>query len=216
MCGIVGLFLKNKNLEPALGDLLSRMLVTMSARGPDSAGVAIYGAGDADKVKLTLRVADATSEDDLRSELFAVVTSAFDISIRSSHVVLSVSRSDAATVIHWLKTHKSDLELVSVGENMEIYKEVGLPEHVVRVFGLSGMSGTHAIGHTRMATESAVTTNGAHPQWVAVKPQCRPPHAAARGHGVCNRERFRGRGGLPDVADAPGREPAGLAVVQPR
>jgi glutamate synthase domain-containing protein 1 len=163
MCGIVGLFLKNKNLEPALGDLLSRMLVTMSARGPDSAGVAIYGAGDDDKVKLTLRVADATSMDDLRSELFAVVTSAFEISIRSSHVVLSVSRSDAATVIHWLKTHKSDLELVSVGENMEIYKEVGLPEHVVRVFGLSGMSGTHAIGHTRMATESAVTTNGAHP-----------------------------------------------------
>jgi methylamine---glutamate N-methyltransferase subunit A len=163
MCGIVGLFLKNKNLESALGDLLSRMLVTMSARGPDSAGVAIYGAGDDDKVKLTLRLAEATSVDDLRSELFAIVTSAFDIRIRSSHVVLSVSRPDAATVIHWLKTHKSDLELVSVGETMEIYKEVGLPENVVRVFGLSGMSGTHAIGHTRMATESAVTTNGAHP-----------------------------------------------------
>jgi glutamate synthase domain-containing protein 1 len=77
--------------------------------------------------------------------------------------VLSVSRADAATVIHWLKTHKSDLELVSVGETMEIYKEVGLPEQVVRKFGLSGMSGTHGIGHTRMATESAVTTNGAHP-----------------------------------------------------
>jgi glutamate synthase domain-containing protein 1 len=223
MCGIVGLFLKNKNLEPALGDLLSRMLVTMSARGPDSAGVAIYGAGDDDKVKLTLRVADATSVDDLRNELFAVVTSAFDISIRSSHIVLSVARADVATVIRWLKTHKSDLELVSVGETMEIYKEVGLPEHVVRVFGLSGMSGP-AISHTRMATRSAVTTQRPSfrpadpvcPQWVAVKPQCRPPHAAARGHGVFDRERFRGRGGLPDVADAPGREPAGLAVVQPR
>src|SRR5258707_4361130 len=163
MCGIVGLFLKNKNLEPALGDLLSRMLVTMSARGPDSAGVAIYGAGDDDKVKLTLRVADGTSVEDLQNELLAAVTSAFDISVRSNHIVLSVSRRDAAMTIHWLKTHKSDLQLVSVGENMEIYKEVGLPEHVVRVFGLSGMSGTHAIGHTRMATESAGSTNGAHP-----------------------------------------------------
>jgi len=163
MCGIVGLFLKNKSLEPALGDMLSRMLVTMSARGPDSAGVAMYGAGDDDKVKLTLRVADGTSVDDLRSELLAAVSSAFDISVRSNHVVLSVSRPDAAMVIHWLKTHRSDLELVSVGENMEIYKEVGLPERVVRVFGLAGMSGTHAIGHTRMATESAITTNGAHP-----------------------------------------------------
>ena len=46
MCGIVGLFLKNKGLEPALGDMLSHMLVTMTARGPDSAGVAIYGAAD--------------------------------------------------------------------------------------------------------------------------------------------------------------------------
>jgi len=163
MCGIVGLFLKNKSLEPALGDMLSRMLVTMSARGPDSAGVAMYGAGDDDKVKLTLRVADGTLVDDLRSELVAAVPSAFDINVRSNHVVLSVSRPDAATVMHWLKTRRSDLELVSVGENMEIYKEVGLPEHVVRVFGLAGMSGTHAIGHTRMATESAVTTNGAHP-----------------------------------------------------
>src|SRR5450631_2656423 len=107
MCGIVGLFLKNKNLEPALGDLLSRMLVTMSARGPDSAAVAIYGAGDDDKVKLTLRVADADSVDDLRSELFAVVTAASATSITSSYIVLSVSRSAAATVIHWLKTHKS-------------------------------------------------------------------------------------------------------------
>jgi methylamine---glutamate N-methyltransferase subunit A len=163
MCGIVGLFLKNKSLEPELGDMLSRMLVTMSARGPDSAGIAIYGAGNDDRIKLTLRVADGTSVDDLQNELLAAVPASFEVSIRSNHAVLSVSRPDAATVIRWLKTHKSDLQLVSAGENMEIYKEVGLPEHVVQVFGLAGMSGTHAIGHTRMATESAVTTDGAHP-----------------------------------------------------
>jgi glutamate synthase domain-containing protein 1 len=163
MCGIVGLFLKNKALEPALGDMLSRMLVTMTARGPDSAGVAIYGAGDDDQVKLTLRMADGTSVDDLQRELAAAVGSAVDVAVRSTHIVLSVARPDAASVVQWLKTHKSHLQLVSVGETMEIYKEVGLPDQVVRKFGLAGMSGTHAIGHTRMATESAVTTNGAHP-----------------------------------------------------
>lgn len=161
MCGIVGLYLKNKSLEPALGDMLSHMLVTMTARGPDSAGVAIYGSGDDDKVKLTLRMADGTSVDDLRSELVAAAGSAFDI--RATHIVLSVARRHAASVMQWLKTQKSRLQLVSVGETMEIYKEVGLPDQVVRKFGLAGMSGTHAIGHTRMATESAVTTNGAHP-----------------------------------------------------
>lgn len=163
MCGIVGLFLKNKSLEPALGDMLSHMLVTMTARGPDSAGVAIYGAADDDKVKLTLRIADGSLIDDLRNELVAAVGAAVDISIRSTHVVLSVARPDAASVMRWLGAQKGGLQLVSVGETMEIYKEVGLPEQVVRKFGLSGMSGTHGIGHTRMATESAVTTNGAHP-----------------------------------------------------
>jgi methylamine---glutamate N-methyltransferase subunit A len=161
MCGIVGLFLKNKNLQPALGDMLSHMLVTMTARGPDSAGVAIYGAANDDRVKLTLRVVGGTA-DDLRSELVAAAGSAVDISIRSTHIVLSVPRADTDSVVQWLK-QKSHLQLVSVGETMEIYKEVGLPDQVVRKFGLAGMSGTHAIGHTRMATESAVTTNGAHP-----------------------------------------------------
>jgi methylamine---glutamate N-methyltransferase subunit A len=163
MCGIVGLFLKNKGLEPALGDMLSHMLVTMTARGPDSAGVAIYGAADDDKVKLTLRMADGTSVDELQNEFVGAAGSAVDISIRSTHIVLSVARPRAASLMRWLSAQKGRLQLVSVGETMEIYKEVGLPEQVVRKFGLSGMSGTHGIGHTRMATESAVTTNGAHP-----------------------------------------------------
>jgi len=163
MCGIVGLFLKNKGLEPALGDMLSHMLVTMTARGPDSAGVAIYGAADDDKVKLTLRKADGTSVDELQNEFVGAAGSAVDISIRSTHIVLSVARPRAASLMRWLSAQKGRLQLVSVGETMEIYKEVGLPEQVVRKFGLSGMSGTHGIGHTRMATESAVTTNGAHP-----------------------------------------------------
>jgi glutamate synthase domain-containing protein 1 len=163
MCGIVGLFLKNKGLEPALGDMLSHMLVTMTARGPDSAGVAIYGAADDDKVKLTLRNVDGSSVDELQNEFVGAAGSAVDISIRSTHIVLSVARPRAASLMRWLSTQKGRLQLVSVGETMEIYKEVGLPEQVVRKFGLSGMSGTHGIGHTRMATESAVTTSGAHP-----------------------------------------------------
>ena len=52
---------------------------------------------------------------------------------------------------------------MSSGENIEIYKEVGLPETVIKEFGIKKMNGTHGIGHTRMATESAVTTLGAHP-----------------------------------------------------
>jgi glutamate synthase domain-containing protein 1 len=163
MCGIVGLFLKNKDHQPQLGQMLSRMLVTMSARGPDSAGVAIYGAGDDGKVKLTLRVADGIDPESLKSEIATALGAPIAARVRSSHIVLTVTRLQEAPVLDWLRRHNADVQLVSAGTNMEIYKEVGLPEHVTREFGLADMHGTHGIGHTRMATESAVTTDGAHP-----------------------------------------------------
>ncbi|MDR3465832.1 MAG: glutamine amidotransferase family protein [Xanthobacteraceae bacterium] len=163
MCGIVGLFLKNKELQPELGAMLSRMLVTMSARGPDSAGVAIYGAGEPDKVKLTLRVADGTDPAQLEGELAATLASPVGACVHSSHIVLTVARSREAEALDWVKRRDDAVQLVSVGSTMEIYKEVGLPERVAHAFGFAAMHGTHAVGHTRMATESAVTTAGAHP-----------------------------------------------------
>ncbi len=73
-----------------------------------------------------------------------------------------------------------DLIVSSVGAHMELYKEVGLPADVARRFNLAGMSGTHGVGHTRMATESAVTTAGAHP-FSTGKDQClRTPAARSR------------------------------------
>jgi len=63
----------------------------------------------------------------------------------------------------WLAEEYPSLHLVGAGSRMELYKDVGLPGDVAERFGLPMMSGTHAIGHTRMATESSVTTDGAHP-----------------------------------------------------
>ena len=92
MCGIVGLHLRNRRLEPRLGELLVPMLEAMTTRGPDSAGVALY---------------DDTG--------------------------------------------------------MTVIKDVGLPKDICARFGVAGRGGYQAVGHTRMATESAVTTEGAHP-----------------------------------------------------
>ena len=63
----------------------------------------------------------------------------------------------------WVERQHPELRIMSSGHALEIYKEVGLPAAVLESFGVAGMDGTHAIGHTRMATESAVTTEGAHP-----------------------------------------------------
>jgi methylamine---glutamate N-methyltransferase subunit A len=162
MCGIVGLFLKNKALAPQLGRLTARMLTVMSERGPDSAGFAIYGAGAAETIKLTLRTDSPTA-----SHLAAAFTERFGIPAglvrHGSHAVLQIPKALEANVRLWLANDYPGIHLVGVGMRMELYKDVGLPGDVAARFGLSAMSGTHAIGHTRMATESSVTTDGAHP-----------------------------------------------------
>jgi methylamine---glutamate N-methyltransferase subunit A len=163
MCGIVGLFLKNEELQPELGSHLSRMLATMSARGPDSAGIAVYGAGSDDLIKLTLRAPNPAIDRDLGSKLGAALKSPIDMIRRSNHLVVTIPHARRSEALAWLRERQPDLHLVSVGSHMEIYKEVGLPERVADQFSLPAMQGTHGIGHTRMATESAVTTDGAHP-----------------------------------------------------
>ena len=162
MCGIVGLFLKNERLEPQLGALVSQMLGVMSDRGPDSAGFAVYGAGQSDRVKLTLRGPRGAPWG-----LFGAFEAAFggpaDFTVRDTHAVLSLPASEEAAARAWLAEAHPEIHVVGAGRRMELYKEVGLPAEVSKRFGLAGMGGSHAIGHTRMATESSVTTDGAHP-----------------------------------------------------
>ncbi|ADH87791.1 glutamine amidotransferase class-II [Ancylobacter novellus DSM 506] len=157
MCGIVGLFLKDKKLEPELGAMVAQMLDVMCDRGPDSAGFAVYGAGMPGFVKLTLRGPAGTDFSALGAAIGHLVTP------RDTHAVLSVPVAEEATVRAALARIAPDVRVVGAGARMELYKEVGLPADVAKRFKLETMSGTHAIGHTRMATESAVTTDGAHP-----------------------------------------------------
>ncbi|MGH3136767.1 MAG: class II glutamine amidotransferase [Gaiellaceae bacterium] len=164
MCGIVGLFAKSPAVEEHLGEHLAAMLVQMSSRGPDSAGVAVYrDPASSGWSKLTLYSANP------REHWGAVLDGLRDAfgecdepSIRASHAVLVVG-ADAAEADGWVRAHRPDLRVMSAGEIIEIYKETGLPEEFVAEFHLEDFQGTHALGHTRMATESRVTTEGSHP-----------------------------------------------------
>lgn len=156
MCGIVGLFAKRPAMETELGLHLSRMLATMRDRGPDSAGFAVFGHEDAG-IKLTLRGPGRTDFPALGQTL------GLALDVRDTHAVLHVPNDRRAAVAAELKATAPTVSIVGEGRRMELYKEVGLPEDVAARFGLAAMRGTHGIGHTRMATESAVTTDGAHP-----------------------------------------------------
>lgn len=163
MCGIVGLFAKTPAVEKHLGAYLSGMLVEMSDRGPDSAGVAVYRAPAArGEAKLVLQHPDV--EFDWKG-LTAGARKTFGSASheqRANHAVVRVT-ADFDAFRAWLAEHHPDISIVSAGDTIEIFKEVGLPENLVEQFDLNEMTGTHGLGHTRMATESAVTTKGSHP-----------------------------------------------------
>jgi methylamine---glutamate N-methyltransferase subunit A len=160
MCGIVGLFLKDEALEPELGALVSQMLVKMTDRGPDSAGFAVYRNGKQGTVKLSVR---GEASDELAKTLSQALGAAVTGEARNSHLILSVPQDQEAAARAWLAAERSDLVVIGAGRRIELYKEIGLPADVAKRFDLADMTGSHAIGHTRMATESAVTTDGAHP-----------------------------------------------------
>jgi glutamate synthase domain-containing protein 1 len=186
MCGIAGLYLKDRTLEPNVGSLLSGMLGTLCDRGPDSAGFAIYGEARPGHSKLTLRAPDGF---DFMRLLKALGTAVAAHQIYHTHMVIVVPWDRKTSVVAEI-AKASEVDIVGTGERMTIFKEVGRPDKVAARFGLERMAGTHAIGHTRMATESAVTTNGAHP-FTTGHDQCLVHNGSLSNHNAVRRELVR-------------------------
>ena len=164
MCGIVGLFAKTSEFESRLGHYLSPMLLEMTDRGPDSAGVAIYrNPVPADQIKLTL-LATAPGFDWAQFEgalrfAFHGITGFW--LVRNHAIVTAAVGGDELTA--WIRSQYPQVRVNSSGHVIEIYKQKGLPAEVARNFGVADFVGSHALAHTRMATESAVTTAHSHP-----------------------------------------------------
>ena len=164
MCGIVGLFIKKPELQKNLGKYLSTMLVEMTERGPDSAGVAIYR----DPVepgwsKLTvLAPQDGYSWEDLTRNLGQAFGDDYEVTVQCDQAVLKVL-TDPVSAQAWVYEKHPELRINGAGEAIEIFKAKGAPARFIENFDLEGYRGSHALGHTRMATESAVTTEHSHP-----------------------------------------------------
>jgi len=162
MCGIVGLFLKDRGLEPDLGRYLVPMLTSMAARGPDSAGVAVYGPPAAATVKITLARRTPEATFDAVAALAGETAHGAPV-VRGDHAVFAIDAAAADEILARIRAELPAFDVTAAGNRIEIYKDVGTPAEVAGKLDLVAVGGTHAIGHTRMATESAVTVNGAHP-----------------------------------------------------
>ncbi len=190
MCGIVGLFLKDKKLEAELGGLTAGMLATLCDRGPDSAGFAVYGAERPGCIKLTLRGRAGCDLEELAGQIEALAATPVRSVVHDTHMVVSVPAEREAAVRAELAAIAPEVAIVGSGRRMEVFKEVGRPDRVAARFELHRMAGTHAIGHTRMATESAVTTDGAHPFTTGCD-QCLVHNGSLSNHNAVRRELVR-------------------------
>ena len=164
MCGFVGLFFKRGAATASLGSLLAGMLSQMRERGPDSTGFAVYGEqAPPGAFKATLRARDGGYDwAALEGELANAFALACSVRQYSSHAVFTVG-SDPEALFAWFAQHHPELDIFGFGERIEVFKDVGLPDAVAQRFALEQRAGTHGLGHTRMATESAVTTEHSHP-----------------------------------------------------
>ena len=193
------------------------MLEQMNDRGPDSAGVAVYrDPAPSGSSKLTLFSADPLQDwDALAAELGQAFGGSPEPEVRASHAVMSVE-ADAPEAEAWIRSVHPELRVMSAGRTIEIYKEIGRPEEFVRQFALEDFEGSHALGHTRMATESRVTTEGSHP-FSTGHDLCLVHNGSLSNHNrlrenlrregidVPDGERHRGRRGLPRLAAPRGR-----------
>lgn len=162
MCGIVGLLVKNPKMRDQIGELMMPMLIGMTERGPDSAGLAVFTqptvAGEL-KYSLFGNGIDWTA-------LLGVARETLDAkattTVKNNHAVMVTSKP-TPDVRAWVKANFPTVHILSVGHSIDVYKDTGLPADVAARYGFPKLSGTHLVGHTRMATESAVTPAHAHP-----------------------------------------------------
>ena len=184
MCGIVGIFLKTKKFEKNLGKMLSGMLNNMESRGPDSAGFAIYKKEEKKIFKYSLCIGNLEFNK-FKKEILKKIKKS-KLNQYSDHVILKTS-IEPKTVIKIIDNSFPEISLVGYGNSIEIFKQVGNPKDVVKKFKLDSFSGTHGIGHTRMATESAITTDGSHP-YSTGKDECLVHNGSLSNHNNLRRE----------------------------
>ena len=164
MCGIVGLLVKNPELREQLGALMMPILIGMTERGPESAGMAVFTPAVPDgRRKFSVYSGTASTpwtqfEAAATRELGAGCT----VQVRANHAVLETAAAPEA-VRSWLQTHYPGYHVLSVGQSIDLYKDTGSPAEVAARYDFPALTGSHLVGHTRMATETAVTPARAHP-----------------------------------------------------
>ena len=164
MCGIVGLHLKNPGLAPRLGGLLTEMLEAMTTRGPDSAGIAVYAErGPEQELRYSLRSEEGIDWDLLAKRIATETGSDVRAEPLGSDSAVFGSPAAEVSFLAAIRRIAPQVTVPGYGRSMVVVKDVGAPAAICARYGIPSWGGYQGIGHTRMATESAVTTAHSHP-----------------------------------------------------
>lgn len=187
MCGIVGLHLREAALQPRLGELIAGMLGEMSDRGADSAGIAIYGDptwSPAGQSSVTV-IGTVNGPEQLAAaveDVLGVTTSVLPVDDN----LLVRAASGTTELLAAVRAVEPGALVAGFGEDLTVLKGVGHPRRLAEAWGLKRAQGWQAVGHTRMATESAVTPGGAHPYAVGAD-QCMVHNGSFANHATIRR-----------------------------
>ena len=169
MCGIVGFFAKNDSGQAEVGRTILGMLRALGCRGPDSAGVALFGAPDDGRFVVRVKLGEGGGEGVKADGIAATLESfpgATQFSTAGAYARFLVpGDTDLRRLADSIEALDKDFEVVSVGRRLEIVKQTGSPENLEKTYCVSHLKGTHGLGHTRLSTESRVDLSHSQPFW---------------------------------------------------
>jgi glutamate synthase domain-containing protein 1 len=174
MCGIVGYLDKKNHPDFPIGRTLLGMLQALSCRGPDSAGVALYGPPSDWHIRLSSpEGSDSDTLIGTLRKLGFAVHRRYDNGVYDA--VLS-KRADIATLESQIQLHLPGCEIICLGQCFDLFKQVGSPQKLEKTYGISKLTGSHGIGHTRLSTESRVDLSHSQPFWAHGVPDLATVH----------------------------------------
>jgi glutamate synthase domain-containing protein 1 len=169
MCGVIGLLIRDRALEPQLGSMLVTMIEALDERGPDSSGIAVYADDRPGDIGGTGRVKVSLGSDEPVDwgRLAAALKDRFGEAARpvpfGGGLVLEVPPGGEGALDSVLGEAWPNVRVLATGLNLRVLKDTGRPTDTCARFGVAGWEGHLAVAHTRMATESAVTVLHSHP-----------------------------------------------------
>jgi len=168
MCGIVGYLDKTGAGDGNIGSVLLGMLNALACRGPDSAGVALFGDHPPHQFVAQVKLGDNGDGAQRAREIRTIAEKfgAREFTQTGAYLRFVFAETDnLRPFITEVEAAGKDVEVVSVGRRLEIVKQVGSPARLEQTFGISGFRGKHGIGHTRLSTESVVDLSHSQPFW---------------------------------------------------